>query len=53
MNDWPLLSPRRLFNAMRLWLYFTAIGESKLGLWQVLRYYRRTDAAMRDGVEYL
>lgn len=52
MHDAPLWSLRRLCNAVRLWLWFEAIGESKLGLWQVLQWYRRPEAAKRE-VEFL
>ena len=53
MIDAPLLCPRRLANACRLWLWFVCLGESKLGLWQVLRCYRRPEAAAKRKIEVL
>jgi len=42
--DEPLFSPRRIFNAIRMWLWFVAIDECKFTLWQVVLCYRRPEA---------
>jgi len=53
MVDAPLFSPRRLWNAFRLWASFVATGQDKLSLWQFLRWYRRPEAAAKREVEFL
>ena len=50
--DQPLLSPKRLCNAVRFYLFFVLSGLD-LGLWWCLRFYRRESARVRhEGEEY-
>jgi hypothetical protein len=50
--DEPLLSPKRLLNAVRWWWYFLKAGMD-MGFWHTLRFYRREAVRVRaEGEDY-
>jgi hypothetical protein len=46
MNDEPLLSPKRLFNGVRSWVFWVLVGLD-VGFWQQVIYHHREHARVR------
>ena len=51
MNEWkidaPLLSPKRLYNAVRMYFYFMLRADNFYPLIFYLKWYRRKEARFR------
>jgi hypothetical protein len=52
VTDEPLLSPKRLWNGFRHWVFWVLAGLD-VGFWQEITYYRRENARFhKQGDDY-